>query len=254
MKKYLISGDLELDRPVGGKVSLNIDQGYYFAFILDDIIEKQSDINNMSLWADDAAQQMKISIDTDVLQSLIGQANANNRGPAAGAISHNLNLGVSGAPLASVSRDPDVGEIEVIDIILRAGLALDEQNVPEQGRWIVMPTWMTTQIKRSELRQVYLSGDGVTMLRNGRLGMVDRFTLYASNLLPHGTVGGLADGEFAVYAGHSHALTFASQITKVETMRSERTFGDILRGLQVYGHKVLDGKALVEAIVTQAGA
>jgi hypothetical protein len=52
------------------------------------------------------------------------------------------------------------------------------------------------------------------------------------------------------YAGHSHALTFASQITKVETLRSEMTFGTILRGLQVYGSKVIDGTALVQAIVT----
>ena len=53
-----------------------------------------------------------------------------------------------------------------------------------------------------------------------------------------------------IYAGTSHALTFASQINKVETMKSEMTFGQLLRGLQVYGYKVLDGKALVQAIVT----
>jgi hypothetical protein len=63
------------------------------------------------------------------------------------------------------------------------------------------------------------------MLRNGRIGMVDRFTLYTSNLLPSGVAGGLAAGEFAIYAGHAHGLTFASQISKVETLRSEMTFG-----------------------------
>jgi hypothetical protein len=80
--------------------------------------------------------------------------------------------------------------------------------------------------------------------------MVDRFTIYVSNLLPHGTSAGLAATEWVIFAGTQHALTFASQINKVETMRSEMTFGQLLRGLQVYGAKVLDGTALAQAIVT----
>jgi hypothetical protein len=114
-----------------------------------------------------------------------------------------------------------------------------------------MPTWAAVLVKRSELRQAYLSGDAVSMLRNGRLGMVDRFTLYSSNLLPFGTAASLASGEFIIYAGHSHALTFASQMTQMETLRSELTFGQVMRGLQVYGFKVLDGTALAQAIVTK---
>jgi hypothetical protein len=93
------------------------------------------------------------------------------------------------------------------------------------------------------------------MLRNGRLGMVDRFTIYVSNLLPsnggpNADSGDFNVGEWPIFAGHAHGLTFASQISKVETLRSELTFGQILRGLQVYGYKVIDGKALVEARVT----
>ena len=67
INNYLISGDLALQRPVGSSVELTIDQGKYFAAIIDDVIEKQSDINNMSIWADDASEQMKIVVDTDVL-------------------------------------------------------------------------------------------------------------------------------------------------------------------------------------------
>ena len=59
-------------------------------------------------------------------------------------------------------------------------------------------------------------------------------------------------GEWPIFAGHAHGLTFASQISKVETLRSELTFGQILRGLQVYGYQVVDGKALVQAQVTPA--
>ena len=76
INNYLVNGDLALQRPAGSSVELTIDQGKYFAAIIDDVIEKQSDINNMSLWADDASEQMKIVVDTDVLTFLLGQANA----------------------------------------------------------------------------------------------------------------------------------------------------------------------------------
>jgi hypothetical protein len=253
INNYLVNGDLALQRPAGSNVELTIDQGKYFAAILDDVIEKQSDINNLSIWADDASEQMKITVDTDVLLFMMNQANPANMGVAAGAISGNINLGVTGTPVATVGRNPATGQVEIIDVLLRIGQALDELNIPETGRWIVMPTWATFQLKRSELREVFVSGDQVSILRNGKFGQIDRFTIYASNLLPFGVAAGLAAGEWVIYGGHAHGLTFASQMTNVETIRSERTFGQILRGLQVYGRQVLDNKAICQAIVTQAG-
>lgn len=249
---YRADGTLALERPSGNVLELVIDKAKYFNTILDDVMEVQSDLNNLSMWSDDAAEQMKIVIDTAVLLDILGDADSDNKGTTAGAISDDINLGATTTPLSVVARSPGVGEVEILDVILRIGQALDEQNIPETGRWIVMPTWAATLIKMSELRQAYLSGDSVSMLRNGRVGMIDRFTLYVSNLLPAGVASGLAAGEFAIYGGHSHALTFASQVSKVETLRSEMTFGTVLRGLQVYGWKVVDGTALCEAIVTKA--
>lgn len=249
---YRADGLLSLERPQGNVVELNIDKGKYFNTILDDVMEVQSDLNALSMWSDDAAEQMKITIDTQVLAGILGQADTYNKGATAGKISGDINLGVTTAPLDLVPDNPGAGETDVLDAILRLGQCLDEQNIPETGRWIVIPTWMATLIKKSELRQAYLSGDSVSILRNGRLGMVDRFTLYVSNLLPTGVAGGLAAGETAIYAGHAHGLTFASQVSKVETLRSEMTFGTILRGLQVYGYKVVDDVALAQAIVAKA--
>ncbi len=251
IKDYSADGLLELERPKGSVIDLSIDKGKYFNTILDDVMEVQSDLNNMSMWADDASEQMKIVIDTEILTALYGKANAANRGATAGKISGDLNLGETTTPLAVVSGGATAGKVDVIDVILRLGQALDEQNIPEQGRWLVIPTWMSTMIKRSELRQAYLSGDNVTMLRNGRLGMIDRFTLYVSNLLPSGAAAGLAAGETGIYAGHAHGLTFASQFTNVESMRSEQTFGNILRGLQVYGYKVVDDIAIAQAVIAK---
>ena len=246
---YRADGLLSLQRPQGNVVELAIDQGKYFNTILDDVMDVQSDLNLLSMWSDDASEQMKITIDTNVLAGILGQANAYNKGASAGKISGNLNLGVTGTPLAATAAAAS-GKVDILSILLRLGQALDEQNIPETGRWVVLPTWAATLIKQSELRQAYLSGDGVSILRNGRLGMVDRFTLYTSNLLPTGVAGGLAAGETAIYAGHAHGLTFASQVSKVETLRSEQTFGTILRGLQVFGYKVIDGSAVAQAIVT----
>lgn len=248
---YLADGDLAVQRPEGGFVELYIDKGKYFNTIEDDVMEVQSDLNAMSMWADDASEQLKITIDRDVLRGILHGANATNRGATAGAISSSINLGVTGTPLNLVSRDPTAGEVEILEAILRLGQALDERNVPEQGRWVVMPTWASTKLKMSDLRQAYLTGDSVSPLRNGRIGMIDRFTLYTSNLLPSGVAGGLAAGEDVMYAGHAHGLTFASQVSKVETLRSERTFGTLLRGLQVYGYKIVDDIALAEAVITQ---
>jgi hypothetical protein len=257
IRNYLVGGDLTLDRPSSNVVDLLIDKGKYFAEILDDVIEIQSDINMMGIWSDDAAQQMKIVVDQDVLLGMLGTADARNRGATAGAISGNLNLGVTGTPLpivANPANPPVAGQVTVLQAILRLGLVLDELNIPEQGRWIIMPAWASALIKESELRQAYLSGDNVSILRNGRLGMIDRFTIYVSNLLPKGPITGppaLAAGEWVMYAGHAHGLTFASQMSKVETMRSERTFGTILRGLQIYGYSVLDATAIAQAVVTE---
>ena len=253
IRDYQADQNLTFERPSSNIIELTIDKGKYFATILDDVMEVQSDLNQMSMWSDDAGEQMKITIDTQVLLGLVNGATAvTNRGTTAGKVSANINLGATTTPLAVVARNPSAGQVEVIDLLVRLGQTLDEQNIPETGRWVVMPAWMTSAIKRSELRDASLSGDGASILRNGRLGMVDRFTLYSSNLLPSGVAGGFAAGEWAVFAGHAHGLTFASQVSKVETLRSESTFGTILRGLQVYGYKVLDGTALAQAVVTPA--
>jgi hypothetical protein len=252
IRNYAADELLALDRPSGGTVELYIGNGKYFSLILDDVMEVQSDLNILSIWADDAAQQLKITVDQDVLDGIVGQMAAANKGTAAGSITANVNLGATGVPLSVVARDPTAGQVELLDVLMRAGQVLDEQNIPEVGRWVVMPAWAGRMIKQSELRQAYLSGDSVSMLRNGRLGMVDRFTIYISNLLPNNSSDNVnfQPGEWPIFAGHAHGLTFASQISKVETLRSELTFGQVLRGLQVYGYQVVDGKALVHAYVT----
>lgn len=234
--------------PTNDVVELLIDKGKYFSTVVDDVDDVQSDLKLMDIFTNDASQQMKIAIDTDVLSGLVGAPAAANEGATAGAISGDINLGVStGGSKAAVK----VLTSNVIDKIISMGQVLDEQNAPEDGRWLIIPAWLAAQIKSSDLKDASITGDSMTPLRNGRLGMIDRFTLYVSNLLPSQTsiAGEGSDTSvkaFSCFAGTRDALTFASQITKMETLRSTSTFGNIVRGLNVYGYKVVKPEALVE--------
>jgi len=237
IRTYTTDQQLVVERPSSSTIELNISNAYYFNEVLDDVMELQAYLNLLSMWADDAAEQLKITIDTAVLATLTGAMNASNFGTTAGKISGNIDLGTSGNPAVLTPST-------VLNYIVDMGTVLDEQNIPETGRWLVIPPWAAAMVKKSDLRNASISGDGSSMLRNGRLGMIDRFTLFASNLLPTASEGSAT--AFNIFAGHPHGLTFASQISKVETLRSEQTFGTLLRGLQVYGNQILDGIALTQ--------
>lgn len=220
-----------------------IDKGFSWSAIIDDVIEKQQDIDQMNDWADDAAEQLKIKLDTRVLASIVPDIAAANKGATAGRISGNLNLGATGSPVA-------ISASNILGTILNMGQVLDEQNVPESGRFLLLPFWATNLIKQSDLKAAYLTGDSTSPLRNGRVGMLDRFTLFNSNLLPRYTDG--SDTTTHFIAGTKAGLTFATQLTKTESLRAESTFGEIMRGLMVYGHKVVKGEALTAAYVKKS--
>lgn len=242
IRSYEKGMKLMVERPDKPKVVLNIDQGEYFAAIEDDVDKTQSDINLMQNWSRDASEKMKIKIDSNVLTGMLPDISSQNMGATAGRISGNINLGTAGAAL-------QVTKTNVLDYIVDAGLVLDEANSPESNRFMVIPAWMAALIKKSDLKDASLTGDGTSVLRNGRIGMIDRFTLYVSHNLNRVTDGG--NQCFSAIAGHKMGLTFASQMTEMETLRSESTFGSIIRGLQVYGYKVVKGEALAKLYVRQ---
>ena len=248
IRSYTKGLNLTNEVPTSTPLELLIDKGKYFSVVLDDVDEVQADVKLMDTFSGDAAQQMKIQIDTDVLGGMVGAAASTNRGTAAGAISANLGLGAStGASKSAVKMT----KANIIDKILDMGQALDEANVPEEGRWIVVPAWAAAYLKGSDLKAAYLTGDSVSPLRNGKLGQVDRFMVYTSNLLPSQSsiTGEGADTSvkaYSFFAGTRDAVSFASQITKVETLRAQSTFGNIMRGLNVYGYKVTKPEAMVE--------
>ena len=242
IREYVKGQNLVVENPDAPKLQLVIDKGEYFSCVEDDIDRVQSDIKLMDMWSKDASEQMKIKIDTRVLTDLLPGIAATNKGATAGEQSAAFNLGTTGSPL-TVTKDGASTTTAVIDLIVDMGTVLDEANVPESDRFLVIPARMAGLIKKSDLKDASLTGDSTTPLRNGRLGMIDRFTLYVSHNL------NVSSGKTSLIAGHKMGFTFASQMTEMESLRAESTFGNIVRGLQVYGYKVVKPQALAQAVV-----
>ena len=242
IRDYVKGQTLTVENPDKPKIQLVIDKGEYFACVEDDVDKVQSDINLMDTWTKDASERMKIKIDQRVLTDILPGIASTNKGATAGEQSASFNLGTSVSPL-TVTKDGAGGTVSVVDLLVDLGTVLDEANCPEQNRFVVIPAKMAGLIKKSELKDASLTGDGTSIVRNGRLGMVDRFTLYVSHNL------NVSSGKYSLIAGNKMGFTFASQMTNMETIRSESTFGNIVRGLQVYGYKVVKGEALAQAVV-----
>ena len=202
-----------------GKVELLVNQAKSYAFRVSDVLNAQSDIDLLEQASKDAAEQMRIAVETQVLASLITGA-------------------------TTIGSQTTITAANVLTTILGMAKDLDELNVPEEGRFIVLSPEFVSLLKQSELRQAYLTGDDTSPLRNGKVGMVDRFTVYQSNML-HTAASGADSGYTHVLAGHPKAVAFASQFTNTETVRLESVFGDGVRGLQVYGSKIVVPDALV---------
>jgi len=234
---YVKGQTLTVENPDKPKLQLLIDKGKYFAAVEDDVDKVQSDILLMDTWSKDASERMKITIDTDVLTNMLTDIDSLNKGLTAGRISGDIDLGVAGTPNALTTSN-------VIAEIINHGTVLDEANAPESGRFMVIPAKMGGLIKQSDLKDASITGDGSSPLRNGRLGMIDRFEIFVSHNLYKSST------EYSIISGHKMGLTFASQMTNMETLRSESTFGDIIRGLQVYGFKVVKPEALTVGIIT----
>ena len=242
IRNYQIGMPLQTDFPAGGTVELLIDKGKYWQTAIDDVVRKQQDIDQMRMWAENAAESLKIALDSEVLAYLPANVHASNTGATAGRISGNVNLGTTTAAIALTAAN-------VLEVVLRLGQVLDEQNVPETGRFLVMPFWATTLLKLSDIKNASLTGDDTSPLRNGMVGRIDRFTVFNSNLLPVNPSPGATDWRSVILAGHKDAATFATQLTKTETLRAQSTFGDIMRGLLVYGYKMIKSEAMTVAYV-----
>lgn len=171
IKDYEIGGGLDYEKPTSDKVELQIDKAKYFAFEVNDVDAYQADIKLMNDWSDDAGQGMKIAIDKVILGDVYADAAAANAGDTAGLESGSINLGVDGAPVAITKNN-------ILDTLVDCGTVLDEQNVPDTDRYVVLPAWMNGMLKKSDLRDASAMGDSTSVFRNGKVGMLKSLSLH----------------------------------------------------------------------------
>jgi len=232
---YVIGAGLSAQYPTNNSVTLAIDQAKSFAVALSTVDSRQSDLDLADIFANDGSIQLRIAADADMLVTIPAQVSADNQGPTAGADSNDINLGDSTTPR-------QVTAANTVD----CGTVLDEQNVSDEGRWFVLPPWAFALVKKSDLRIASLAGDGVSILRNGKVGEIDRFTIYQSrNLLTQTSPG---PASYAMF-GHSAGLTFASQIVECQMIDNPNDFGYIIRGLMVFGYQVIGPSYVGTAVI-----
>ena len=264
ISEYEVGNNLSYEVPTTIFTDMQINKGLYFGVQVSDVLGYQSDMDLMNMFTEDAAKQLKIKMEDEVFfNSFVTEGPAAaNEGATAGAISAAYNLGTDTTPV-------DQGTPEnVLNAILRMSSVLDEQNVPEDGRWLIMTPFDRHLLMQSNIAQAYFTGDQTSIVRSGKIGMLDRFTVYVSNLLPRGAAGkalvsGLTDTSTGgtvsnakvrrtMIAGTKDAVGFAMTVNKTEPLRNQTDFGDIVRGLAIYGRKTLKSEALVVAQVGSA--
>jgi len=262
---------LPVQNPESPYVTLKIDQGEGFSFAIDRVDEFQSDIKLMNTWAEDATEQMKQVIDRNVLVSLAaagavagGQvattvtgyttvagptlnypvpSSSSVQGIVAGGYtikgsSISTGLGTSAASISASDSDKITAQI------LKFGRYLDENNAPEEGRFVIVPFWVLQNLKSmtKNFGLAYATGANGASLITGNIPKIDRFEIIGSNNLP--TTTEAAVDPTAIIFGCKYATTFATQITESRIIDNPFAFGKMMQGLQVYGFNVVKPQLL----------
>jgi len=210
---------------------LTIDQAKSFSFKLDDLERRFSHVNFQAVASDNAAYALRDAMDSNILTAIRAGATVNT------------GMGTTGTPI-------DIGftgsKVDPLNQMALAAKELDEANAPEEGRWFVAaPEWYNALSNSSSklLSVDFNAGQG--SIRNGLVasGLLRGFQMYKSNNLPTNDLSGAnpagsATAPVALF-GHISAVSAASSMNKVETIRDTGTFSDIVRGLMVWGRKVL---------------
>lgn len=259
---------------------LTIDQANYFAFRMDDIEVKQASVSWEELASDRAAYRLRDHYDRDVLGYMSGYEWDVTAGLWKPRTSHPGTLAEATADVDELlSRNKldrtdfvqgaSAGESIVmgvdgtydatpLQILNRMKRKLDELNVDQEGRWVVVDPVFVEKLmdENSKLVQTdWNRGEGEG-LQNGQLSTkkIRGFRIYESNNLPYEGNGadfiaptGSTTNFGVIVAGHDCAVATATQLTKTEKQRSTDFFGDVVRGMQLYGRKVLKPEALLRA-------
>ena len=228
------------------RLQLTVDQGSYFAFKVDDIEERQSHVNWEALATSSGAYSLKKNYDYNVLKNIYDNAATSA-----------ANTGTDGSPI-----DGDAAADTLADVISAAKTVLDANDVPEENRWFVAPPAYYKQLRKAGAKimdQSVMADGGASSMRNGMV--TDKplfgFRLYSTNAIAVSsgaasskTFGSAGSNEYAFLYGHKGAVATANHIAKTELIRDPDSFSDIVRGLHVFGRKILRSDAVYSGVIT----
>lgn len=210
-------------------ISLTIDQGKFYHFQLQDIETKQSHVDLASMAADNAGFKLKDAYDENILAYMLAQATAGT------------GLGTSGSP---ITVGYGAGEVTPLNVINRMARLLDDNNVPDDGGrfFLAAPSFYEALAQEdSKAVDIMVTGDPQSLIRNRKLGArpYHGMTMFKSTNAPL-----TAGSDLSIIAGHKGAVATAKQLVKVESFRSQKSFGTEFRGLLVFGRKAVRTEAL----------
>ena len=230
---------------------LIINKANYFHFQIDSLEKRFGHINFQEIASNNAAYKLKDTMDAEVMQNMYDDAHAATAilTPiiAAGNAAKKLLFGSVAVPIA-INHGAGALDVDPLNFMSRCAQVMDENNNPDEGRWFVAaPNFYNSLADTSSklLSIDYNAGKG--SLRNGLVasGLVRGFSMYKSNNLPYS-----AGTTPVVLFGHMRSTSAASAMNTVESFRSPTTFADEVRGLHVYGRKVLTTASVGAGIVT----
>jgi N4-gp56 family major capsid protein len=213
--------------------TLVVDQSKYFAFSVDDVDARQAKGNVLPQAADEAAYALADVIDQYLASLYTGVPTANT-------------VGTSGAPIGLTGG---TSRFVYNQVLVPLRTRLTKANVPTQGRYAIIDSDSYGQLLQDD-RFVKVNESGTSdALRNGFVGRAAGFDIYESNNTPNptGTVR-------VVQAGTNAAISMAEQINKTEAYRPQSAFSDAIKGLALYGAKLLRPDNLAIAFVDPAAA
>jgi hypothetical protein len=226
------------------EVTLIVDVANAFKFIVDDIETNMSHVNFRDVATSSAAYALRDAFDAGVLASMFAGVSSSAPDHIIGA---DAAAGTAGVNETTASIDL-IDVADPLDVMARMARLLDDQNIPEEGRWFVASPAFYEALSQSSSKLLsvdYNAGQG--SIRNGLVssGKLRGFNMYKSN-----NIAATSTATGKCLAGHMSSTATAQTITSTEVIRDPSSFGDIVRGLHVYGAKVLRPEALVSAFFT----
>ena len=240
---YTRNSDTTETRLTDQEASLVVDQANAFKFIVDDIETNMSHVNFKEVATSSAAYALKDAYDAAVLVEMFAGCSASSPNHILGADSA-TDLG-AGVFDGSGAADLGPSETDPLDLMARMARLLDEQNVPEEGRWFVASPDFYEVLGQSSSKLLSVDFNaGQGSIRNGLVssGKLRGFDMYKSN-----NIAATSNAAGKCLAGHISSTATAQTILSTEVLRDPTSFGDIVRGLHVYGANVLRDEALVSA-------